>query len=324
MSGWVLFEALDSLAAWSKTTWSDPVIRSSLREVDRRFEKEAAAIIAEYDSLTARRRLPVSLLTTLGSSADGLQQGSKAWNKIKERVAWARRYARINALALRKIAKKHDKLMRTRTGHLFLQRCWKGEAVVRTFLGGPLHAELAAVQDLLHQSSASQQPDAAANTAQGSGDPGHLVEQLMSNTARDENDPCTAGVASTREDVTCPICMDLMYEPAALACGHKFCSRCAISAAGHADSASVVRFRDLLRVRTRDASCPMCRAQFVAQGEVGVFEAGAELPHVGQLIRQRFSQEWKERHDEELAEQAKRAPPPRRWFGGHSVERHAT
>lgn len=50
-----------------------------------------------------------------------LLQGSKSWNKINERVAWARRYARINALALRKIAKKHDKLMHSRTGHLFLQ-----------------------------------------------------------------------------------------------------------------------------------------------------------------------------------------------------------
>ena len=80
---------------------------------------------------------------------------------------------------------------------------------------------------------------------------------------------------------------DLMYEPVALACGHKFCSKCAITAAGHADSASVVRFRDLARVPTRSAACPMCRAQFVAQGEVGVFEAAVELPHVGQLIRQR-------------------------------------
>ena len=36
-------------------------------------------------------------------------------------MAWARRFARINALALRKIAKKHDKLMHSRAGHIFLQ-----------------------------------------------------------------------------------------------------------------------------------------------------------------------------------------------------------
>ena len=81
---------------------------------------------------------------------------------------------------------------------------------------------------------------------------------------------------------------DLMYDPVALACGHKFCSRCAISAAGHADNVAVQRYRDLLRVRTRDAHCPVCRAQYVARGEVGVFEAGAELPHVGELIKQRW------------------------------------
>lgn len=48
-------------------------------------------------------------------------QDSKARLQIEQRVAWARKFARINALALRKIAKKHDKLMHSRAGHVFLQ-----------------------------------------------------------------------------------------------------------------------------------------------------------------------------------------------------------
>lgn len=198
-----------------------------------------------------------------------------------------------------------------------VQGCWKGEAVVRCFLGGPLHAELAAVQDLLHHSA----PNAAAANASAARQASHA--QLMGDLSRDENDSSdqghvVSGHASSREDATCPICLDLLYDPVALACGHQFCSRCAISAAGHATTPKVQRYRDLQLVRTRDAVCPICRAQFVAQGEVGVFEAGAELPHVGQLIKHRFPQEWQERHAEAVAEQAKRAPA-RKWFNKEPV-----
>ena len=81
-----------------------------------------------------------------------------------------------------------------------------------------------------------------------------------------------------------------MYEPAALACGHTFCGRCCVSAAGH-DVADVRTFRDLSYVATRDACCPMCRTRVVAgsayEGERGVYEAGIELPHVNLLIQQR-------------------------------------
>lgn len=50
-----------------------------------------------------------------------LLQDTRPWTRLVERAAWARRFARINSLALRKIVKKHDKLMHSRAGHLFLQ-----------------------------------------------------------------------------------------------------------------------------------------------------------------------------------------------------------
>lgn len=102
---------------------------------------------------------------------------------------------------------------RAHHGFAAMQSCWKGEAVVRTFLGGPLHAELAAVQDLLQQCTP---PGATLGT------PGHflasasnvsrLVEpgHVLGNMSRDENDAgddASAAGASIREDVTCPICM---------------------------------------------------------------------------------------------------------------------
>lgn len=87
-----------------------------------------------------------------------------------------------------------------------VQGCWKGEAVVRCFLGGPLHAELAAVQDLLHHSA----PNAAAANASAARQASHA--QLMGDLSRDENDSSdqghvVSGHASSREDATCPICL---------------------------------------------------------------------------------------------------------------------
>ena len=88
---------------------------------------------------------------------------------------------------------------------MLLQGCWKGEAVVRTFLGGPLHAELAAVQDLLRQTAPSA---AALNTSASHGSHAALMGEL----SRDENDRGDEGHvlatnSSARDDVTCPICM---------------------------------------------------------------------------------------------------------------------
>lgn len=40
---------------------------------------------------------------------------------LAQRAYWCRKYARVNAIALRKILKKHDKLCNNRRGHAFLQ-----------------------------------------------------------------------------------------------------------------------------------------------------------------------------------------------------------
>ena len=267
-----------------------------------------------------------------------------------------------------------------------MQDCWRGQAVVRAFLGGPLHAELAAVQVLpssecracsLQSSTCRAGPScvppgghsrvttagaagwqsasgragpgceqgshAGAGCARGGEGPGHVARSLEADM-----------LATSREDLTCPICMarpaavpallphtvgrwqaavplppssnlqqarrsagaplvtsdhrtqptlqatcltsllssralsnkwswrawrasllhracrpqapgliaeraqDLMYEPAALACGHTFCGRCCVSAAGY--SAEQVRsWRDLAAVDTSAAACPLCR-----------------------------------------------------------------
>ena len=59
--------------------------------------------------------LPARLKTTL------LQATGESWKGLYARLLSARKFARVNALALRKISKKHDKVLGSRAGHQFLQ-----------------------------------------------------------------------------------------------------------------------------------------------------------------------------------------------------------
>lgn len=58
---------------------------------------------------------PASLLRMLHG------QDVWTWRGIAERAGWTLRYARLNVLALRKILKKHDKVMRSHFGKELLQ-----------------------------------------------------------------------------------------------------------------------------------------------------------------------------------------------------------
>ena len=50
-----------------------------------------------------------------------LQASGESWKGLLSRLLSARKFARVNALALRKISKKHDKVLGSRAGHQFLQ-----------------------------------------------------------------------------------------------------------------------------------------------------------------------------------------------------------
>ena len=64
--------------------------------------------------------------------------------------------------------------------------------------------------------------------ARGYSDPGHITEHLS------EDSSISHSSLADPESMKCPICLDVMYLPLALECGHRFCSRCAIAAAlGH-------------------------------------------------------------------------------------------
>lgn len=41
--------------------------------------------------------------------------------ELVRRAEWCRRYAQINAVGLRKILKKHDKMCKNKAGHTYMQ-----------------------------------------------------------------------------------------------------------------------------------------------------------------------------------------------------------
>ncbi|KAE9585330.1 hypothetical protein Lal_00017986 [Lupinus albus] len=85
--------------------------------------------------------------------------------------------------------------------------------------------------------------------------------------------------------LTCAICLDLVFNPYALGCGHIFCKSCACSAA------SVMIFEGL-KAAGRESKCPICR-------EVGVYSKPMQMLELDLLIKKRCKHYWKERLSDE-------------------------
>ncbi|RYR55533.1 hypothetical protein Ahy_A06g030729 isoform A [Arachis hypogaea] len=75
-------------------------------------------------------------------------------------------------------------------------------------------------------------------------------------------------------NLTCAICLDLVFNPYALGCGHIFCKSCACSAA------SVMMFQGL-KAASPESKCPICR-------EDGVYPKKVRMLELGLLMKRRY------------------------------------
>ncbi|KAI4365417.1 hypothetical protein MLD38_021402 [Melastoma candidum] len=94
-------------------------------------------------------------------------------------------------------------------------------------------------------------------------------------------------------DLACAICLDTVFNPYALSCGHFFCKSCACSAA------SVPIFQGL-KVADKSARCPLCR-------EAGVYANSVPLLELDLLLKNQCKDFWKERLAVERAEMLKQS-----------------
>ncbi|CAB4286969.1 unnamed protein product [Prunus armeniaca] len=89
-------------------------------------------------------------------------------------------------------------------------------------------------------------------------------------------------------DLTCAVCLETVFNPYALSCGHLFCKSCACSAA------SVFIFQGP-KSAALDAKCPICR-------EAGVYAKAVHMLELDLLLKIRCKDYWKERYTAERAE----------------------
>ncbi|XP_068492485.1 probable E3 ubiquitin-protein ligase BAH1-like 1 isoform X2 [Phaseolus vulgaris] len=148
-------------------------------------------------------------------------------------------YALINAIAIRKILKKYDKIHYSKQGQLFKS---KVQTMHKEILQSPWLSELIALHINLRETKAK--PREVSALFQGcylrfkDGKPS-LTCELFDSFKMDIN-------------LTCSICLDTVFDPVSLTCGHIFCYSCACSAA----SVTIV---DGLKAAKSRAKCALCR-----------------------------------------------------------------
>ncbi|KAK9835065.1 hypothetical protein WJX81_008355 [Elliptochloris bilobata] len=418
-------------------------------DVNFEFERAARALLR----MQGRRHSPPGCLCQVlarmcgvhvPARAPGLKPSAKD-EALEQQAAWCRRFAQINAVGLRKILKKHDKLCSSKVGQDFLQSLWNGGRRAHgSFLHSPLLDELRAMEAILARDNAAaaeaalaavaaaravhpsaenalmddpsshrparalperpstveeggademekdvdgatggvalggrltlpllaslaggtpvvieeeseagdalpsiEQPEAAADPAlpaapaapvpprstsrpipiarssgQGvvafgmagsgrgmAGSGGERGGSELSGSAAGsaggmEMEMTSVSLASSGmgppeevdEDYLCPICLDIMYKPIGLECGHKFCADCAFTAVGKGNALGSVRA--ILYHVSAEAACPECRS-------VGMFVLAHELHQTEQLLRKRWPEEYAKRAKELQAKEAR-------------------
>ncbi|KAK9815430.1 hypothetical protein WJX72_003572 [[Myrmecia] bisecta] len=208
----------------SADDWFFEVLNAELKLIDRQFESAARQLIKYFDK--GQSLLLKPLLCCLPLASVALRAHPE---ELAEQAHWCQEYAKVNAMGLRKIVKKHDKVYGNKEGQKFLQACWMN---------------------------------------------GNHGPSLAEDTFR------------------CSICLDLLYKPLGLTCGHVFCTPCALGAAGMRNALGTTH-AILQHIKPR-AACPECR-------RTGVYLEAVQLKRAGQLIQKRWPEDFAKREEEENA-----------------------
>ncbi|XP_057782333.1 E3 ubiquitin-protein ligase NLA-like [Salvia miltiorrhiza] len=187
-------------------------------------------------------------------------------------------YAIINAIAMRKILKKYDKVHYSKQGQAFKSQAQSKHIEI---LQSPWLCELMA----FHINLRASRPNSRNSTA--------LFEgcSLKLNDGKPSLYCELFDSVKLDIDLTCSICLETLFDPISLACGHMFCYLCACKAA----SVSVV---DGLKAASRDQKCAICR-------EDGVYEAKVRLEELHILLSRSCPEYWAERRKSEKRERVK-------------------
>lgn len=187
-------------------------------------------------------------------------------------------YVTMNAIAIRKILKKYDKVHGSVNGEHFRSKM-RAEHI--ELLQSPWLIELGA---FYLNSRGLDAEECAECSTQFSFHFDETKSALIMSLA---------GSIKLEYDLTCAICLDTVFNPYALSCGHLFCKSCACSAA------SVMIFEGL-KAASEDAKCPVCR-------EAGVYGNSVHMSVLNLLLKKRCKEYWEERSGAERDEMLKQS-----------------
>ncbi|XP_062211947.1 probable E3 ubiquitin-protein ligase BAH1-like 1 [Phragmites australis] len=192
-------------------------------------------------------------------------------------------YVTMNAIAIRKILKKYDKIHGSVSGRDFKS---KMQTEHIELLQSPWLIELGAFHLNCDDTDADE--------------PGGFFKNgFFKNFSCDLTgaQPLLAMTISEtlkyEYSLTCPVCLDTLFNPYALGCGHLFCKACACGAA------SVYIFQGV-KSAPLEAKCPVCRA-------VGVFGHAVHMTELELLLKTRDKDYWRQRLREERTEMVKQS-----------------
>ncbi|XP_065855379.1 probable E3 ubiquitin-protein ligase BAH1-like isoform X2 [Euphorbia lathyris] len=180
-------------------------------------------------------------------------------------------YVTMNAIAIRKILKKYDKIHCSVNGKNFKSKL-RAERI--ELLQSPWLIELGA---FYLNFNGLQDGEFSVSCDLNASEP--VIKLMLLNSIKLD---CS---------LTCAICLETVFNPYALSCGHLFCKSCACSAA------SVMLFQGL-KAASSDAKCPVCR-------EAHVYARSVHMLELDLLLKTRCKESWKGRMMNERAEMVK-------------------
>ncbi|KAK9122988.1 hypothetical protein Sjap_012590 [Stephania japonica] len=235
------------------------------------LEKEASEI-AERFSTKVRRLLRLHLSTAMQSGMLHLFHCLSNNQPLKvQQVQMLVEYATMNAIAMRKILKKYDKVHSSVNGRKFYLRI---RADHMELLQSPWLIELGAI--CINFSGANE------------GEPNCYSRQFSCDFSSDQASMRFFVSDSVKLEyaLTCAICLETVFNPYALGCGHLFCKMCICSAA------SLMTFEGP-KAAPAISKCPVCR-------EVGVYSNSVHMTELDLLLKNRCKEYWKERRNADM------------------------
>lgn len=338
-------------------------LQVQVRDINRLFEMTAQKIAnsqtATQRKHTGRLARHFKLSVLAGLTAGSKEKALQADKQLADSAHWCREYAKINAIALRKILEQHDKMMHNSQGQHLLQACWddnfNGRHIFKQtdFLHSPLLDELKALETRVLAEFAVVVPSAlvvdrlkkldesngqVAHTGNEFDEhtdnglmterTGHLQHGAKQDIVRqwlegaEQVPPSTDGlycedgqglfgqengwsgapllsrasmslkktkVAILTDDEvddydwTCQGCLNILYCPFGLKCGHELCKICALRCAGM--TTALGDPIKLLANAPDQAKCPECQ-------QTGMYNGVIYLNQVDQMVKERFPVQW--------------------------------